>query len=132
MEIVPFESVGSLRFGDLRSTIRERLGTPCTSFFKGSDSTMATDVYDDRCLHIYYDDADRLEFVEAFGTADVTFEGLQLLGRNIVAVQEDLVRAGFVTRFEQASLKVAEAGIALFAPGSVVESVACHRQGYYD
>ena len=85
MEIVPFTSVRALTFGESRKTSRARLGSSFSTFEKvvGGDET---DAFDDLGLHLYYSEADRLEFVEAFDPADITFRGVGFLGRGLDSV----------------------------------------------
>jgi predicted component of type VI protein secretion system len=85
MEIRPFEAVGSLLFGDVRSAVREKLGMEYSSFSKTTGDE-PTDAYDSLGLHLYYDEDGRLEFVEAFIPAVITMDGITFLGRQVADV----------------------------------------------
>src|SRR5262245_58298124 len=69
MEIIPFQSIGTLSFGDSRKVARAKLASTFSTFQKG-DGPTETDAFDDLGLHLYYDEEGRLEFVEAFDPAE--------------------------------------------------------------
>jgi hypothetical protein len=131
MEIVPFVAIGELRFGETRQAIRQRLGGNSQSFSK-SEGENETDAYDELGLHLYFDNEDRLEFVEAFEPAIPTFQGFVLLGRDLDEVEIELSAIGYGSVRDDVGLKFDGAGIALFAPARVVEGIAVFRRGYYD
>jgi len=129
MEIIPFTSIGALTFGDTRQTARNKLASSFSTFEKivgGSE----TDSFDDLGLHLYFNDADHLEFVEAFDPSVVTFRGLSFLGRDLASVVSDMESLGFSATESDVGVKFNEAGIALTAPSGFVEGVAAHRKGY--
>jgi hypothetical protein len=130
MEIVPFRSIGKLSFGDSRQIAREKLASTFSTFEKASE--LEVDSFDDIGLHLYYDNEDRLEFVEAFDPAKVVFRGISFLGRDLRAITEDMKAIGFNSTESDVGVKILEAGIAITAPSGVVEGIAAHRKGYYD
>ena len=131
MEIIPFSSVGALAFGDVRMDARAKLNDKCSTFLKDVGEN-ETDSFDDIGLHVYYDDDGRLEFVEAFHPADISFHGVHFLGRDVGAVTRDMNALGFTNIGADVGVDFPDAGIALTAPSGVVEGVAAHRKGYYD
>lgn len=132
MDIVPFTSVGILKFGDSRQEAREKLDSNFTTFRKHS-SEIETDAFENLHIHLYYDQERRLEFVEAFAPAEVTLHGITFLGRNLGDVILDMKSLGFIpTESDDTSAEFEGAGIALTAPSGVVETVAAHRKGYYE
>jgi hypothetical protein len=131
VEIIPFASIGLLAFGDSREVARGKLGSTFSTFRKVSGAN-ETDSFDDLGLHLYYDDAGHLEFVEAFGAAEVTFRGICFLGRNLESVIADMKSLGFSPTEADVGVDFVEAGIALTAQSGGVEGVAAHRKGYYD
>jgi hypothetical protein len=131
VELIPFRSIGPLSFGDGRQVSREKIGSTFSTFQK-VNGAHETDSFDDLGLHLYYDTEDRLEFVEAFGPADVTFRGIAFLGRPLEDVAEDMKSMGFDATESDIGLKFEEAGIALTAPSGIVEGIAAHRLRYYD
>jgi hypothetical protein len=130
VEIVPFESIGKLSFGDSRDIARQKLGFPFTTFEKviGAD---ATDAFEELGLHLYYDNDDHLEFVEAFEPACVVFRGISFLGRDLGRVLEDMQAIGFKPTEFDVGVNFQAAGIALTAPSGVVEGIAVYLAGYY-
>jgi hypothetical protein len=131
MEIVPFTSVGGLCFGTTRHRSRERLGGGSQSFRKVVGAT-ETDAYDALGLHLYFDDEERLEFVEAFEPASPSFRGILLLGRDRGEVAEELTAMGYDLTQDAYGLRCDGAGFALTAPDGIVEGVGVFREGYYD
>jgi hypothetical protein len=131
MDIIPFQSIGILSFGDSRQAARDKLAC-CFSTFVKDVGANETDSFDERGLHLYFDDEGRLEFVEAFNPAEVTFRGIHFLGRELQSVVEDMIAIGFSPSESDIGVDFADAGIALTAPYGVVEGIASHRKGYYD
>lgn len=131
MEIVPFKSVGNLTFGDSRDAARGKLGSVFSTFRKvtGADET---DAFDGFGLHLYYDHLGRLEFVEAFDPADVTFRGIKFLGRDLDAVIGDMTELGFNAAELDVGIIFSDAGMALTESSGVVEGISAYRKGYYD
>lgn len=133
MEIRSYESVGNLRFSDSRQTIRGLLGNRFESFYKGPVANIITDSYDHLGLHLYFDKDDRLNFVEAFQPAKLTFHGIELLGRSIEEVDADLRAMGHIPeplKAVDAGPTYLSAGIALTVDESVVEGVAVFGRNY--
>jgi hypothetical protein len=131
MEIVPYTSVGGLCFGTTRNRIRERLGGGSQAFRK-VDCANETDAYDALGLHLYFDDEERLEFVEAFDPASPSFRGTRLLGRDRDEVAAELTAMGYDLTQDSYGLRCDGAGFALTAPDGMVEGVGIFRKGYYD
>ena len=131
MKITPFTSVVTLSFGDSRKTARGKLRS-CFSTFEKAVGENETDSFDDLGLHLYYSNADHLEFIEAFAPAEMTFRGIAFLGRDLQSVVSDLAALGFAPTDSDVGVNFEGAGIALTAPCGVVEGVAIYRKGYYD
>jgi hypothetical protein len=131
MDIIPFKSIGTLSFGDARQTAREKLASTFSTFEKAIGEN-ETDSFDELGLHLYYSDADCLEFVEAFEPAEVRFRGVNFLGRDLDSVASDMASLGFSAIETDVGVRFETAGIALTAPSEVVEGVAAYRRGYYD
>jgi len=131
MDITPFQSIGKLAFGDTRKSARAKIAAPY-SIFRKDVGAEETDSFDALGLHLYSDPKGHLEFVEGFEPLEVTFQGIRFLGRDLQAVVDDMMVLGFVATESDAGTTFLEAGIALDAPGGVIESVAAFRKGYYD
>jgi hypothetical protein len=129
MEIIPFSAVGLLVFGDCRDTARDKLSAPYRVIEKGG---VLVDDFDGLGLHLHYDDNNRLEFVEAWGPAELTFCGTRFLGRDVSSVCEDMQSLGLEIVDDGNGIEFPGAGIALYSPGGIVAAIAGHRRGYYD
>ena len=131
MDIHPFESVGNLKFGNLRVETQRLLKAKPNSFRKAPGEN-ETDAYDDIGLHLYFDAQDRLEFVEAFEPASVSLYGHKLLGRLADDVERDLDAIGLMAEETDVGRRFPRAGIALSESGGIVDGVGVHVRGYYD
>lgn len=130
-EITSFQSVGPLQLGQPRTAIRSLLGDGFHSFQK-TPGENETDVYESLGLHLYYDDDDELELIEAFSPAEIEFEGVSLVGRNPNDVVEDLRANGYEGEQDDVGYNYDAIGIGLTVGGDVVEGVGVFRKGYYD
>jgi len=131
MEVIPFCSVGVLSFGDERQIVRQNLASNFSTFKKVYGEA-ETDSFDTLGLHLYYDDAGRLEFVEAFAPAEVTFRGVRFIGRDVETVIAEMKAIGFESTDADVGVDFPDAGLALTATEGVLEGIAAHRKGYYD
>jgi hypothetical protein len=122
LEVVPGVGLEGARFGEARSTHRERRGE--YQSFERSPGAGMTDLYTDDLVMLSYDETDRLNFVEIGGSAVVTMNGTTLTGRPLADVLEDLRRGGFEVAFDgDSSFVIASAGVELFTsdPGDLNE-----------
>ena len=130
-EIVPYKAVGPLYFGLTRDQGRSLLGEKFSSFRKGPYSATDTDAYDECGLHLYYDEKDRLEAIEAFEPCPVYYRDISLLNISVREVLDRLASLGVSARYDDGHLLDA-GGFALYAPDDVVRAVTVYRKGYYD
>ena len=130
-DIVPFEGLGPLRFGMARTEIRTLLPYRYREFAKVIGTSQTTDAYDDPGLHLYYDDGNQLEFIEAFEPADPVFEGIHVLSPDRGAVLEQLKGLGYHARYDDGGYFLDNLGFTLYAPGETIEAVSVFRKGYY-
>jgi hypothetical protein len=65
-----------------RGDVRAVCGNPSTSFMKTRSSTTETDAFDDLGVHAYFDDDDRLNYVElhSFGVVEPVYRDIRLSG----------------------------------------------------
>jgi len=131
MEIIPFQSIGPLAFGDKREDIRIKLGGNFSPFRKVAGECM-TDTYDSLGLHLYYDENGHLEFVEAFEPALVTISGVNFLGKSLPAALREMELLGFTHEDADVGVDFPAVGIAITVTSEVIEGVAAYRKGYYD
>jgi hypothetical protein len=93
-EIVPFTSVGPVRFGMSRSGARHLLGEHFSTFRKTPQSQSETDAYDSLGLHLHYDCEERLIFAEAFAQCGVTLEGVSFMSRPLAEAIQEMASIG--------------------------------------
>ncbi len=130
-QVIPFEGLGPLRFGSSRAEIRTLLGDGFKTFAKQPASLAVTDAYENLGLHLYYDSAERLEFIEAFEPIDPIYSGIHLLGSDRTLVLHELQKIGHMHRFDDGGYFYDELGFALYAPIEPIEAVSLFRPGYY-
>lgn len=132
MEVIPYKSLGQILLGETREVVRRKLGGEFVEFRKSSDDENFTDAFNDKGLHLYYDSDDRLEFIEVSSPANVCFEGIEFLDRDIIDVVSDMTRLGLKVEESDETYIFPQAGLSLFVPDEYVETVSIFRKGYYD
>jgi hypothetical protein len=130
-EITPYEGVGPLRFGMTRSQVRSLLGGKVTTFRKGPYASTDTDAYDELGLHLHYDNGDRLECIEAWGSCPIYYKQASLLNAGTQEALERLAGLGLSSRYDDGYF-LDDGGFALYAPDDVVKAVTVYRREYYD
>ncbi|MFD8282833.1 hypothetical protein GTZ78_33465 [Streptomyces sp. SID8361] len=132
--IVPNEGLDSIRFGESRTGLRERLGS-FTSFQRG-DSENPTDHFTEKGLLLSFDSGEALEFIEVTPEAQVTHQGIALFGRPYRHVLGDLREQGIEGTEDDQGVEFTELGFALFTPApddpdEEVHGVSVFPRGYY-
>lgn len=130
-QVRPFDGLGPLGFGLSRAEIHALLGDGFKTFAKQPASVAVTDAYEDLGLHLYYDSAERLEFIEAFEPTDPIYSGVHLLRSERTLVLQELQESGHMPRFDDGGYFYDELGFALYAPIERIEAVSLFRPGYY-
>lgn len=130
-QIESFKSVGPISFGQSRDEIRNLLGSGFRSF-KKTEGENDTDAYDSLGIHLYYDDDDRVEFVEAFSPADLSINGVSLVGRKTSDAINDLRALGYDSEQDDVGYNYDDIGVGLTVNGDAVEGVGVCKEGYYD
>ena len=130
-EIKPFAQVGPIEFGQLRNEVRSKLDSDY-QVFKKTPGENDTDAYDSLGIHVYFDDDDQVEFVEAFSPAELEYEGIALIGRNVDEVVADLRARGYEAEKDDVGYNYDELGFGLTVNGDVIEGVGVFRKGYYE
>lgn len=131
MEIIPYKSLGILSIGDTKQVARSKLRGSFIEFRKYPYDKDA-DAFNEEGLHLFYDSEGRLEFVEAFPPANVTYKGIQFLDRANDDVISDMQFLGITGMMDEDGCIFPEAGIASYAPRGIIESVSIYRKGYFD
>ncbi len=136
LEILPFQGLGPLRLSQPRAEIRALLDVAYKTITKGHEKgrrreTELIDAYYDLGFHLYYDNDDRLEFIEAFSPCEPIFKGIQFLGRDIDDAVNEMDEAGYDYLEVDTGCDFIELGFVLYAPLGTVEGVSVYRKGYY-
>ena len=131
MQIFPNRGLGELMFGQNRDDVRSQLGPDYVAFKKTPGASRLTDAYNRLGLHLYYDEADRLNFIEAFPPSHPTIDEVNLLGGNARSLLQKMEQRGHAGRVEGDSWFFDDIGVALYAPGGSVEGVSIYPPDYY-
>jgi hypothetical protein len=92
----------------------------------------AFEAYAELDLHLYYDTADRLEFIEGFGSCPIYYQNVACLRRDAQEVLQALAKLGLTSRYENQLHIFDDGGFALYVPDDTVLAVSVFRRGYYD
>jgi hypothetical protein len=69
--IQPHQGLGPIQFGMRRAEVRTAMQRPVETFYKGGESPLV-DAYLDSCLQVFYDEADRVEYIELSSNGPLT------------------------------------------------------------
>ncbi|MFJ2175381.1 hypothetical protein ACIOHE_21085 [Streptomyces sp. NPDC087851] len=133
--IVPHIGLNGIQFGERRDGLRSRIGD--STSFSRSGTAENTDHFIELGLLLSYDADDRLEFIEVTPIANVSFQGVSLIGRSCGEVIADLSVQGFEGAMDSSGVEFRECGFSLFVPdmdndtGGIVEGVSVFPRGYY-
>lgn len=131
LEIQPFTSVGELVFGTDRTSIRKTLDYDHDPFNKTANGNLV-DAYDNLGIHLHYDDADKLEFVEMFEPAEVVYGGVALLAAPFSKIKAEFARMGIMGEATDVGYLFLAIGVAFVLEDGGIDSVSASRAGYFD
>jgi hypothetical protein len=131
-EITPFKGLGVLRFGMSRQEISILLNQTPQRFKKSFLAPNETDSYDTLGFHLYYDNNDLLEFIEAFNPCGVIFRGNRFLNLELSQAITIMENLGFTPILDSEGCDFKDVGFGLYAPLGTVEGVSIYQKGYYD
>jgi hypothetical protein len=128
----PFVGVGPLSFGMQRKEVQDRMGSKPRRVAK-EPGKPPVDQYGDEGVQAYFDDADRLEFVELTPKAAVDLSGVQLLGRDLQHILNDLEALGHVGHSDQeGDVWFPNQGFVLYVEGDQIAAVSLYSRSYAD
>lgn len=123
--VKPLEAVGNVKFGMMRTDVRELLGE-FTEFKKTKFSKNTTDDFE--FCHVYYNKDDKCEAVEIFDTVEVIVDGQVVFPGNISGAKK--VFGQLVQEGDDYTDVVKSVGI--YAPSGKMETILFGETGYYD
>ncbi|MGC4944421.1 hypothetical protein [Kribbella sp. DT2] len=132
-----YVGLGPIKLGADRAGVRAALSEEPKSFTRTAAASASGDEeYESAGVFVYYDDSDRVDFVESYATAGESvprFGVVSLNGRDMREVLADLDGAGLTPDDDDGASRIFfEAGFAVFSSGYVVESTSVFVKGYYD
>jgi hypothetical protein len=123
MKIEPGISVGQLRIGMRREEYEAIIGTSEDVFRRTPEDQNLVVAYDDKLMHLTVDHERRIRTVTVFRPEKIELDGIQLLGRELVAVESDLASTRFEFERVDAGLWSAVAGVLLVENDGIVDGV---------
>jgi hypothetical protein len=124
-----------LKFGVSRAEVRSQLGETSRLFRKTPEQVQFADEYASLGVHVYYDDDDRLEFVEGWSEPMATgwrpeWNGVRFFELGLEGTLNALRRLGVeVVDDRLGDYDCWDIGLSLYAP-SELEGVACYSASY--
>jgi len=132
-EIRPFDGVGPLNFGTPRSRVREALGSRFHTFRKSAKSQSETDAYGDLGLHLYYDAADQLKFIETFPSCALRWGNLWLFRADLRTTIGEMQASGQPAITDPSGCYFEGLGVAIYSPyDGRIESVGVFRRDEWE
>jgi hypothetical protein len=121
-ELVPGKGFGFISLGEARDSVRNRLG-PYKTFERVAGAS-PTDHFERQGLHVKYDDAGKVAFIEVGAPGDPTIEGVRVVGRRLADVARELSEKNLSIAEEHGLPALPEWNVRLFAPAGTVESLS--------
>lgn len=109
-------SVGPLRFGMPREHVLCLLGKAFRTFKKTAESINTTDAYDAECLHIYYDESDRIKGIEFFEGSQFSWQGEVLVGESCGDLKKTLLLRGVPFSSDNCGIEANSLGMGFYIP----------------
>ncbi|OAI01839.1 hypothetical protein [Methylomonas methanica] len=125
-EINPGKSVGQLHFGMTREQVINCLGNSYDEFRRTSVSENLITAYDNEGLHLVFNQEGKLEQVSIFFPNEAILGSIQLLGRDIGIINQELIDGGFIIETVDAGLWCAHAKILVIEAEGQVDGVEVH------
>ena len=135
--IVGGVGIGPAMIGMSIADVRGTMGEPTKQFRKAPNSKTLTDAYDQLGMHVYYDIADCVEFVEAFAVKGVEhlLDGYAVFETPAAAIMAFVSKKGAVRSEEGGTSLVAPTlGLAFWRAdeeATTFDSVAVASPGYF-
>src|SRR5262245_38903685 len=126
-EIRPFEGVGPVLFGMTRQEVQAALGRNPRAFRKVPSEKQLTDVYDTIGLYAYFDDDDRLEYVELTDLRVLSLYGESLFGPLMKAVENRMRAFDVDVVPNDEGFDCFGIGISVYAPSAQIECIGVGR-----
>ncbi|VEE61138.1 Uncharacterised protein [Shewanella putrefaciens] len=136
--IIPFEGVGSIKFGMTPKQVRTNLGSGFKSFKRTPDSVLPCDYYEALGVFIYYKLPSVVEAIEFAEPANPELDKAGLLTMSFNEVHNFLAAKDPSLEIQSDSLTSYNLGISVYAPNAdedpnlLIESILLFENGYYD
>lgn len=70
-EVIPLKGIGPVLLGMSREEVRSVMGMPIRSYKKTRDACTLTDVYHEGCFQVFFDEHERVEYIELSSPDDL-------------------------------------------------------------
>jgi hypothetical protein len=123
MKLVPLTSVGEIRFDMHPREYESLLGKPNGVFRRTPDSTDQIYTFAGELVHLTVDPYDQVTMISVFRPLMVELGGVQVLGRELKRVAEDLSRTTYRFEPRDVGLWCPEAAVGLVELNDLVDGV---------
>lgn len=127
MIYTPYESLGNIKFGECRDSVRRTLPN-YKEFKKNRFSKNTTDDYTE--FHIFYNVENKVEAIEVFHNIEIDYKGINIANATVtelVAMLKDSKQSK-----EEDSINFPTYGLTIAIDKDKIESILFYNKGYWD
>lgn len=126
--ITPKKSVGSLCIGNKIQDLKEVLGDVYDAFKRVPEAEETVFAFDHQNVHLTCGQDERIKIISVFRPNEVSYLNIQLLGKQIEVVKNELYVKGIAIVEEDAGFWIEEAGILLVDIDGYVDGVELYSE----
>lgn len=121
------ELVGQLRLGVNVNELAQILGSAYTKFKRVPEAEDTIFAFNEKGVHLTCDQEEKVKIISVFRPNKVIYSSIQLLGRQIEILREELNQSGINTKEEDAGLWLEEAGVLLVEVDGIVDGIELYK-----
>jgi len=134
-DVIPYERVGCINFGDTRKQVLQKLGQPSKSLILYDGQTIPRDAYYELGVFVHYSEHDGIvELIEVFEPSEPMFQGINLFNcdyrKPINALRSLGYKIDDLSKTYVSGYKCDELGIGFFISNDSLGCVAFYKKGY--
>jgi hypothetical protein len=122
------KSVGPLSIGENAKKLALELESTYATFKRVPEAEDTIFVINDKNVHLTCDYDERVKIISVFRPNEVTYSSIQLLGRKIEEVRDELNFKDIVTVEEDVGLWIEEAGVLLVEVSGIVDGIELYAE----
>jgi hypothetical protein len=137
LPIIPFDSVGFVKFGASPDAVKASTSYSSKSFMKTPISEMPTDAFDEVGIHVYYSSG-KCDAVECFSPACPIFQGKRIIGEPyeeikkwLESIDSHIVIDGSEIQARSFGISISPSFSEIVGASSIVESMLVTDKEYF-